>query len=233
MNLRTILPAAALALVAATSTPALAAATFVPDGTYEYVLKQGTTDVATSTVTVKRSGSVIAIRETQTVNQTRVGPVQLTADESLLADSLMPLSFGGTTVSSGKSQEVKFAYANGSGYFAVNGERLSVPVRMLPGTTAMIVQDQSLVLSFLTLPAVLEASKAFNLTVAVPTASRLFQMSVDPSQQSKPGGVPAADVGVGIALPIAFSVWYDPNTGVVDEIDVPSQSLTINLTKHS
>ncbi|HZV79924.1 MAG TPA: hypothetical protein VFF60_09985 [Candidatus Binatus sp.] len=214
--------------------PAPAAATgFLPDGTYEYAFKQGANVVANSTVTVKRSGSVISIHEAQTVMQTQVGQVELTADQTVVADSIQPLSFSGITVSSGKTSEVKFAYANGSGFFVVNGERLSVPVRMLPGTQAMLVQDQSLAMSFLTLPSVLSASRAFSLTVVVPTASRTFIMSVDPSPQTKPPGLPGADVGVGIITPTVFSVWFDPSTGIVDEVDVPSQSLTINLTKKS
>ncbi|HME82339.1 MAG TPA: hypothetical protein VKF82_09710 [Candidatus Eremiobacteraceae bacterium] len=218
---------AAIAAAAATAQAALP-----PDGTYDYSLRQGDSVIATSTVTVRRSGSVTSIRETQTVNQTAVGTVQLTADLTVIADSLTPLSFDGSTMSSGKTQEVKFAYSGGSGYFIQNGERLSVPVKMIFGTQAMIVQDQSLVLSFLTLPAVLQATKANSLTVAVPTASRIFAITVDPAPQNKPSGLPAADVAVAIASPIAYSVWFDPNTGVVDEIDVPSQSLVISLTKH-
>src|SRR5271165_1755891 len=206
---------AAIAAAAATAQAALP-----PDGTYDYSLRQGDSVIATS------------IRETQTVNQTAVGTVQLTADLTVIADSLTPLSFDGSTMSSGKTQEVKFAYSGGSGYFIQNGERLSVPVKMIFGTQAMIVQDQSLVLSFLTLPAVLQATKANSLTVAVPTASRIFAITVDPAPQNKPSGLPAADVAVAIASPIAYSVWFDPNTGVVDEIDVPSQSLVISLTKH-
>ncbi|MBV8171416.1 MAG: hypothetical protein JO219_05740 [Candidatus Eremiobacteraeota bacterium] len=214
--------------------PAPASATaFLPDGTYDYTFKQGTSVVANSSVTVKRTGSVISIHESQTVTQTQVGAVQLTADETVLADSIQPLSFSGVTVSSGRTSEVKFAYTNGSGFFVINGERNSVPVRMLPGTQAMLVQDQSLAMSFLTLPSVLSVSRAFSITTVVPTASRTFLMSVDPAPQTKPSGLPGPDVGVGIASPITFSVWFDPTSGVVDEIDVPSQSLTINLTKRS
>ncbi|MBV8281734.1 MAG: hypothetical protein JO347_06690 [Candidatus Eremiobacteraeota bacterium] len=222
---------ASAAAIACAGSPSYAAG-FMPDGTYDYSFKQNGNAIADSTVTVKRSGSVIAIHESQTVTQTQVGSVQLTADETVLADSYEPLTFGCTTVSSGKTSEVKFAYANGSGYFQINGERMSVPVRMLAGTTAMIVQDQSLTLSFLTLPALLGASRATSLTAVVPTASRTFLMSVDPSPQTKPAGVPAADAGVGVALPISFTVWTDP-AGVVDEVDVPAQALSINLTKRS
>jgi len=227
-----ILGSAAAGLAAIAAAAAAASAALPPDGVYEYALRQGETVIATSAVTVKRSGSVTSIHEAQTVNQTAMGAVQLTADLTVLADSLTPLSFDGATLSSGKSQEVKFAYSSGSGYFVQNGERLSVPVKLLFGTQAMVVQDQSLVLSFLTLPAVLQTTKATSVTVAVPTAARIFAITVDPAPQNKPSGLPAADVSIGIASPIAYSIWFDPNTGVIDEIDVPSQTLVISLTKH-
>jgi hypothetical protein len=231
VKIRILAPAAA-GLVAIAAAAATAAAALPPDGAYDYALRQGDTVIATSAVTVKRTGSVTSIHEAQTVNQTAVGAVQLTADLTVLADSLTPLTFDGATLSSGHTQEVKFAYSSGSGYFVQNGERLSVPVKMIFGTQAMLVQDQSLVLSFLTLPGVLQATKATSITVAVPTAARIFAITVDPAPQNKPSGLPAADVGIGIASPIAYSIWFDPNTGVVDEIDVPSQSLVISLTKH-
>jgi hypothetical protein len=236
MNPRTLASAGVLALVLTTTASAVGETVFAPDGTYEYTLRQGATTLATSTVTIKRSGSVISLRESQTIAEPAVGNVQLNADESVLADSFTPLSFSGTTVSSGKTQEVKFAYSNNAGFFTVNGERLVVPVRMIPGTQAMIIQDQTLVLSFLTLPSVLQATRANAITVAVPTASRVNAITVDAAPQTKPSTVPAADVAVAIAASngsTSFSVWYDPRTGVIDEIDVPSQSLVISMTKHS
>lgn len=231
-----ILSSAAVVALALTTTGAMAQAAFAPDGTYDYTFRQGATTIATSTVTVKRSGSIISMRETQTVAEPAVGNVQLTADESILADSMAPLSFVSSTVSSGKKQEVKFAFNNGTGNFTVNGERLIVPVKMLPGTQAMIVQDQTLAISFLTLPAIVQATRAASLTVVVPTAAREHAINIDLAPQSRPSTVAAADVGLGVAAgneSLAFSIWYDPRTGVIDEIDVPSQSLTISMTKHS
>ena len=160
MKARILGSAFAITLALTATTSALAEPAFAPDGTYEYALKHGATTIATSTVIIKRSGSVVSLRESQTIAEPAVGNVQLNADESVLADSFTPLSFSGATVSSGKTQEVKFSYSSNTGYFTVNGERLVVPVRMLPGTQAMIIQDQTLVLSFLTLPAVLQATRA-------------------------------------------------------------------------
>jgi hypothetical protein len=97
----------------------------------------------------------------------------------------------------------------------------------------MLVQDQTLVLSFLCVPGLVQIVRASGITQIVPTAGAIHPMFVDPAPQTKPSGVPAADAGVGIASPVSFSVWFDPRTGIVDEIDVPSQSLVVSLTKHS
>jgi len=223
--------ASAAALFIATA--AHAQALFLPDGTYDFALKQGSTTVATSTVTVKRSGSVVGIHEAESVQDPTIGQVTISADESVTAEALSPLSFSGDYTASGKTTNVKLTIGpNYTGAFYANGSRLSVPVRLLPESTAMMVQDQTLVLSFLCLPGLTQSVKATTLTQAVPTAGSIHLMRVDPAPQVKPSGVPAPDTGVGVASPVAFSVWFDPKTGVVDEIDVPSQSLTILLTKH-
>jgi len=234
MSIRSVLGALAVAAALATAvTTAQAQALFPSDGTYEYALKQGSTTVATSTVTVKRSGSVIGIHESESVQDPTIGAVQISADESVLIESLQPLSFGSATLASGKTTDIRVTLSGNSGVFVHDGQRLSVPVRMLPGTQAMLVQDQTLVLSFLCLPGLVQSVKANGITQVAPTAGAIHIMLVDPAAQTKPSGVPAADVGVGIASPVSFSVWFDPRTGIVDEIDVPSQSLVVSLTKHS
>jgi hypothetical protein len=224
---------AAAAALASAMTAVQAQALYAPDGTYEYALKQGSTTVATSAVTVKRSGSVIGIHESESVQDPTIGAVQVSADESVLSESLAPLSFSADYLASGKTTNIRVALSGNSGAFAHNGQRLSVPIRMLPDTQAMLVQDQTLVLSFLCVPGLVQSVKANGITQIVPTAGAIHMMRVDPAAQTKPSGVPAADVGVGIASPVAFAVWFDPRTGIVDEIDVPSQSLVVSLTKHS
>jgi hypothetical protein len=234
MKIRSTLGAlAAAAAVASAAATVQAQTLYPPDGTYEYALKQGATTVATSTVTVKRSGSVVGIHEAQSVQDPTLGTVQISADESLLAESLAPLSFAAAYMASGKTTDIRVALSGNSGAFVHNGQRLSVPIRLLPGTQAMLVQDQTLVLSFLCVPGLVQIVRASGITQIVPTAGAIHPMFVDPAPQTKPSGVPAADAGVGIASPVSFSVWFDPRTGIVDEIDVPSQSLVVSLTKHS
>ena len=153
MKVQWTLAAAASAAALLGATAVQAQALFAPDGTYEYTLKEASTSVATSAVTIKRSGSVISIHEAESVQDPTIGQVTISADESVTAELLAPLSFSGDYTASGKTTTVKLTMGpNFTGTFFANGNRLSVPVKLLPESTAMIVQDQTLVLSFLTLP---------------------------------------------------------------------------------
>lgn len=215
------------------SASAANAAAIMADGTYEYTLSQNGSATATSTVTVKRSGNAISIHEDQTVADPSVGPVRASADQTVAAATLSPLSFAAAYTSSGKTQDVRLSLNGPTGAFIHNGERLTVPVRLLPGTQAMAIEDTTLVMSFLVVPALAEAQHVNSFTIANPTGASTFVSTVDPAVPSKPSSVPAGDVGFSIASPIAFTVWLEPRTSLVHEIDVPAQNLIISLTKHS
>lgn len=224
---------AVTAAVLTLSAASAARADFMPDGTYQYALRQASTTIGTSSVAVRRAGRVIGIHEDETLTDSQLGTVLASSDESVIADTLAPLSFSASYISSGKTTNVRVDIVRDIGAFTVNGEHLTIPVRMLPQTQAMAVQDGALVTSFLTLPALASSAKASAFTVAVPTAARTFAMQIDPAVAPRPAGVSTNDVGFSVASPVAFSVWYDSRTGVVDEVDVPSQNLIIALTKHS
>jgi len=233
MKVRVALLAVAWLAAVLSSASMARAATMMADGTYQYTLNQNGASTGTSALTIKRSGSVIAIHEDETIADPSFGTVQASADQTLAITTLSPLSFVAAYTSAGKTQDVRLALGGMTGSFIHNGERLTVPVRLLPGTQAMAIQDQALVMSFIVVPALAEVASASAFTIAVPTAARTFIMHVDPAPPVKPANVQASDVGFAIASPVAFAVWLDPKTGLVDEIDVPAQSLVISLTKHT
>ncbi len=219
---------AVLLAAASMASPARAASTpLAPDGTYNYDVKEGDVSIGGSVVTIKRTGNVVSLHEAQTLTKTQYGVIQSTADLALIAESLEPLSYSGSYLASGKITEVRFVMQNGMGAFSANGQRLIVPVRVLPGTQGMAVQEQLFALSFIPIPPLVQIARATSLTVADPTQALTHVMIVDPAPQAKPAGLPAADVGLGFASPVAYSIFYDPQTGVVDEVDIPSQSLVI------
>lgn len=226
------LAAACLAAELACVSTARAAA-LMADGTYQYTLNQNGAATGTSTLTVKRTGNVISIHEDETIADPSFGTVQASADQTVAASTLSPMSFVAAYTASGKTTDVRLALDGLTGAFIHNGERLTVPVRMLPGTQAMAITDQALVMSFIVMPALADEARVSAFTIANPTAARTFVMHVDPAVPSKPANIPAGDVGFAVASPVAFTVWLEPRSGVVDEVDVPAQSLVISLTKHS
>ena len=233
MKHRIVFFAIAWFIIALSSASAARATSVMGDGTYQYNLTQNGTSTGSSAVTIKRTGSVITIHENETVEDPTFGTVQAVADQTVAATTLSPLSFAAAYTASGKTTDVRLALGATTGAFIHNGIRLTVPIRMLPGTQAMAIQDQVLVMSFLVMPTLAEVANATAFTVAVPTAARTFVMHVDPVAPSRPANIPASDVSFSVASPVAFAVWLDARSGVVDEIDVPSQSLVISLTKHS
>jgi len=44
--------------------------------------------------------------------------------------------------------------------------------------------------------------------------------------------VPPGDVSVSVVSPTAFSVWYDPKTFVMHELDVPLQNVVEKFIKY-
>jgi hypothetical protein len=40
---------------------------------------------------------------------------------------------------------------------------------------------------------------------------------------ARPAAVPAGDASISVSDPIEFTLWYDPATLIVDELDVPQQ----------
>ena len=228
-----VLFAVAWLVIELSSASAARATSVMGDGTYQYNLIQNGTSTGSSAVTIKRTGSVISIHENETVEDPTVGTVQAVADQTVAASTLSPLSFAAAYTASGKTTDVRLALGTTTGAFIHNGIRLTVPIRMLPGTQAMAIQDQVLVMSFLVIPSQAETANATSFTIANPTGARTFVMQVDPVAPARPANIPASDVAFSVAAPVAFAVWLDARTGVVDEVDVPSKSLVISLTKHS
>ena len=86
---------------------------------------------------------------------------------------------------------------------------------------------------FLFLPAQIKALSLAAFTTLSPSRADTYDCKVDAaSAPTRPPGVPAADVSVTIdgTSPngnVTFVEWYDPQTMVVDEVDVPAEQVTI------
>jgi hypothetical protein len=225
--------AATAASLALTTAPLPAkAASISPDGAYSYTLKQNGSVLGTSTVTVKRAADGVHLRESETWT-TLYGPVDAQAEEAVDGTSFAPLTWVATYTTGGGSYSLRLTINGSSAAQSVDGSA-RMPLTLQPATQGMTVLDQALVSGFMVLPAQVAASKVVALTMLVPSANSALTLRIDRGAlPARPASAAAADVGLSVSAPVALTIWYDPSSLVVDEVDVPSEALVIALTKRS
>ncbi|HWX10542.1 MAG TPA: hypothetical protein VNZ04_00860, partial [Trinickia sp.] len=100
------------------------------------------------------------------------------------------------------------------------------------GAPHMVLLDGALPSGFFALPA--EAATARDTSLTAINAGALAATVVSLNRSiavPRPAGVPSGDVAVSVVSPTAFSIWYDPNTFVMHELDVPLQNVTEKFIK--
>lgn len=222
--------ACALAIANARTEASAAAAAIAPvDGSYKYTVTRAGSSVGTSTVTVKRAATSIAIHEVETF-----GATTETADESLDDTDLSPTAYVSTfPVTSDVTVTARVAFYSGGARFTVDTVPGSTDFRVEHGTTRLVVVDGALATGFLFLPSQIRAQGLNAFTVYAPSAAQTFYCTINASATPpRPAGIPAADIFVTVdgsaqSGNTEFVVWYDPTSFIVDEIDVPTEQVTI------
>jgi hypothetical protein len=78
------------------------------------------------------------------------------------------------------------------------------------------------------LPAQMQAWNFQPVIAIVPLYGQGVPITVDKSlTPERPKTVPATDVQMSVKNPMQFTIWYDPKTLVIDEMDVPSEGLYV------
>ena len=232
MTVAAIIAIAALAATPAPSTPTAAPAAAAqpsapapPDGTYYYDLSVAG-QPSTSTVKVERKSDGIHITD----NSDLTGHI-VTATLVLNAASLAPASYAATyDVGTAHSQDVTISF--GTSVASVNTFGQQTTLAAQPGAPHMVLLDGALPSGFFALPAEAAAARDTSLTAINAGALAAIVVSLNRTiAVPRPAGVPAGDVAVSVVSPTAFSIWYDPNTFVMHELDVPLQNVTEKFTK--
>jgi hypothetical protein len=223
--------AAALLLASAlaaspTPAPAAPAAAAPPDGTYTYELTVAGQS-STSTITVKRQADGIHITENSSIESHVV-----TSALVLNASSLAPAAYTATyDVGTGHSQDLAIAFGTNLASVTTFGQQTTLAAQ--PGAPHFIVLDGAMPTGFFVLPAAAAAARDASLTAINAGALTAIAVSLNRSLSiARPASVPAGDVAVSVVSPTAFSVWYDPQTFVMHELDVPLQNVTEKLVKY-
>jgi hypothetical protein len=230
MTLAVIVAIAALAASPAATAqpvaPAQAAALAPPDGTYYYDLSVAGQS-STSTIKVERKPDGVHITD----NSDLSGHI-VTATLVLNAASLAPATYAATyDVGTKHSQDITVSF--GTRVASVNTFGQQTTLAAQPGAPHMILLDGALPSGFFVLPASAAAARDASLTAINAGALAAIVVSLNRTiAVPRPGGVPAGDVAVSVVSPTAFSVWYDPKTFVMHELDVPLQNVVEKFIKY-
>jgi len=207
------------ALAAATSTPAAP-----PDGSYTYVSTVPGRGTGTTSVMVRHDGDNVVLEERATGSSDTVsgsGTATMTLDAGLT-----PAGYRATYNFGGMPSDVTVKFAGTTATESGAGMTQSFPLGNV--ASHFVVVDGVLLSGYLALPAQMRAWQNTTVMGVVPMFGRAFQLAPDTTvQQTRPKTVPSNDTVLAFSSPIAFSIWYDPGTLLVDEIDVPSQNASI------
>jgi hypothetical protein len=209
---------------------AVAAVAAPPDGTYTYDIVTGGL-VSSATVTIKRDAVGLHVDETTAI-------ASKTATASLVLDptTLNPISYV-AAYNPGSSTPSSVAIAfNGQGASETVDEQSGQPISIAPlnGAPKMIVLDGALLAGFVAFPAIASISSDNSMTAIVAANGTAYPIVIDRKlKAAHPTTVPAGDTSVSVITPTAFTIWYDPRTFVMDELDVPLQGVTETLRKHT
>lgn len=219
----------AAGFLAASTAGAGAAAIAPPDGSYSYSVTRSGSAVGTSAVTVKRDAPSITVHEVETF-----GGVTETVDESLDQDQVSPTSYVSSfPVSTDVTATARVAFYQGGARITLDTVPGSTDFKVESGTSNLVVVDGALASGFLFLPAQLKAQNLSAFTILAPSQmSTLYCTNNRTASPPRPNGLPAPDAAMTVDCnangnTTEFDIWFDPQSFVVDEIDVPTQQVTI------
>jgi len=194
------------------------------DGTYTYASTVANRGAGQTQVTVKRDASTLLFTERSSGKSDMVtgnGTAALTLDAQLAPAAYeATYSFGGPPVT------VKLAF-NGTTAIERSAQG-SVDYALGSVARHFVVVDGVMLSGYLALPAQMQAWQNAAVMGLVPMIGKSYPLAVDATSAApRPATVPANDRLLAFSQPVVFTMWFDPATLVVDEIDVPSQNATI------
>lgn len=215
---------------ATTAPPAAVAPPQIATGTYAYKVSLAGANSGQSTIVVKRDGSSTEIDENTSGS---VGQTTGTAKASLvLGPDFAPTAYQNAYAAGGYSGKINATFT--AAQATVDGG-MSGPKTFQLGTQAkhFVVLDGAELAGFIALPAQMQAWSNAPALAVFPLYGQTIAMTPKPAAATdRPGSVAATDAGVTVDTgPAPFTIWYDPSTLVMDELDVPSQHFTVTRAK--
>ncbi len=205
-----------------TCEPAGAANAILPNGTYQYAIIDSGQAASTSRIVVTRSASKIVISE----HSEPMEPAEVTR-RTLDAATFAALSFADEV----DGRTFTTVTVNGAkAVVKLDGRQTTLSAA--PGAPFAVVDANAA--SFFQLPAVLHGASTSRLTLAnLFLGYSAMPLSASSSTTPRPAGVPARDVARDVTVDgKRGTLWFDPQSYVLDRFDLPSQRLAFVLKSY-
>lgn len=208
----------ALVLAAATSLSA------PPDGTYTYVSTMNGAQIGKTAITVKRSAQNIVLTEAGSGSMNgENGSVQ----DTLTVDAQLAPSTYVADASLADSRNMRASVA----FSATQAQQTGDVTKTYPLAGAakhFVLMDVGPFSGFFMIPAQMHAWKGAAVTAIIPNFAHSMTLAPDAAAPpARPAAVPERDKAYSFNSMVQLTVWYDPGTLVVDEVDVPTQGLVV------
>jgi hypothetical protein len=204
---------------------ATVAAAAPAEGTYNYAMSLNGAQVEKTAVTVKYDpAGKIVLSESATGNMNgRSGEV---SDTLTLDQTLAPLGYSANaSIADSRQMQSSVAFKNNR---ATQTGDVTKTYDLAADAKHFVVLDFGPFAGWFALPAQMQAWNFQPVIAIVPLYGQGVPITVDKSlTPERPKTVPATDVQMSVKNPMQFTIWYDPKTLVIDEMDVPSEGLYV------
>jgi hypothetical protein len=208
----------ALILAAATALPAVP-----PEGAYTYTVAVAGNMTGKTTITMSRTPGGVVLTESASASY-RGSDFAGTATLNLDA-LLAPAHY--SAVYSPPGQTIHAAIAFNGPNATETADTGGMTFNLGTNTKHFAVLDGTLFSGFFILPSQVRAWNAQAFTAVSPMFQRGGPITLDRAlKPNRPSGVPPADLALSVSDPLEFTIWYDPATLIVDELDIPQQDAT-------
>ena len=196
-----------------------------PDGTYTYVSAMNGTTIGKTAITVTHdaAGSVLLSENGSGNMNGQSGSIQ----DTLTLDSALAPSAYSALASLGDSKSMK-SMLSFKGSEATQSGDVNKKYDLVADAKHFVLMDFGPFTGFFAIPAQMQAWNSPPVIAIVPMYGQGFPLTVDAAlKPNRPASVPAADQAISFNSMVQITLWYDPKTLVVDEVDVPSQGVTV------
>lgn len=196
----------------------------IATGTYSYHATLNGQPSGTSSIVVTHIGTTTEIAETTSGT---IDGINASAKAAMtLGNTLVPTAYSGSYAGAGQSatSSVSFSAATAQ----VTGPSGILSFALIPPATHFAILDGALLAGFIALPAEMQTWSGAPAQAIAPVYGRSVTLAlVSTAATPRPDDVPKIDATIGFAGPYPFTLWYDPSTFIVDELDIPSQGIIV------